>query len=363
MQQLTVTVKRLNKRKLVPVDLSDRSTIIGTVTEGYSFAGTEADVTEVPNQALGKWYKDRDGYFYWGGGVEETLAVPFTLPAETILGVLDYNSNSLLPAVTKKTRGDNITIGIVDTGCFIHEAFKNNTVIGKNFIDNNDDFEDTSAQSHGTFVSGIIIAGETIDNQMKGIAPAVKLVIAKATTQSGISNRNALLEGLKWVIEQKPDIINCSFDFSPSTDSERFKNIFTSADAQKIIWVAAGQDNSGLFNQNVFYPASLDNFIAVGSLRPDALGGSSIDKINPKIKYIMGEGPFISTNRFDLYSHGVGSSFASALVAGSLALIKAHLIKTQHASDPKDCVNFLDEHIEQLTTAQQLNTAFSIYKR
>lgn len=67
MLQLIVTVDRLNKRIAVPVTFADRSGVIGTVYKGFSFEGTEE--TAVPNAALGKWYRDRDGYYYWGGGL------------------------------------------------------------------------------------------------------------------------------------------------------------------------------------------------------------------------------------------------------------------------------------------------------
>lgn len=65
--QLIVTVDRLNKRQAIPVTLADKSGIIGSVNKGFSFEGEEE--TAVPNIALGKWYKDRDGYYYWGGGL------------------------------------------------------------------------------------------------------------------------------------------------------------------------------------------------------------------------------------------------------------------------------------------------------
>jgi lysozyme len=68
--QLIVNVKKLNKRSSVPATLSEKN-IIGTVFQGFQFEGEE--ITSVPNPTLGKWYKDRDGSYYWGGGL---LIVP-----------------------------------------------------------------------------------------------------------------------------------------------------------------------------------------------------------------------------------------------------------------------------------------------
>src|SRR5688572_5203968 len=66
---LQVNVQKLNKRWLIPLSLPDRANIAGEVLFGFSFEGVEVDSTLVPNPTLGKWYKDRDGYYYWGGGV------------------------------------------------------------------------------------------------------------------------------------------------------------------------------------------------------------------------------------------------------------------------------------------------------
>jgi hypothetical protein len=68
MTQYIVTVKQLNKRRYPVSDPSDKSNIAGTVFNGFTFQGEEA--TDI-DSALGKWYRDRDGYYYWGGGVIE----------------------------------------------------------------------------------------------------------------------------------------------------------------------------------------------------------------------------------------------------------------------------------------------------
>ncbi|PSL46537.1 glycosyl hydrolase family 25 [Chitinophaga niastensis] len=65
--QLIVTVKKLNKRNTIPKSFAEKHSIIGTVLQGYKFEGEE--VKEGLNSPLGKWYKDRDGFYYWGGGL------------------------------------------------------------------------------------------------------------------------------------------------------------------------------------------------------------------------------------------------------------------------------------------------------
>jgi chitosanase len=67
MTRLIVKAKKLNQRKLIPAFLPDADSIIGVVKENFIFEGDE--VTNVPNPSLGKWYKDKDNHFYWGGGL------------------------------------------------------------------------------------------------------------------------------------------------------------------------------------------------------------------------------------------------------------------------------------------------------
>ncbi|WP_207632765.1 chitosanase [Foetidibacter luteolus] len=67
MAQLIVKANKLNKRSSVPAFLPDNTNITGVVLKNFVFQGDE--VTVVPNPSLGKWYKDRDNQFYWGGGL------------------------------------------------------------------------------------------------------------------------------------------------------------------------------------------------------------------------------------------------------------------------------------------------------
>lgn len=64
---LQVSVNRLNRRSRVPESFSDKSTVIGVVEHGFKFEGEQ--VVGTIDSALGEWYKDATGSFYWGGGL------------------------------------------------------------------------------------------------------------------------------------------------------------------------------------------------------------------------------------------------------------------------------------------------------
>ncbi len=76
MSQLIVTANKLNKRNRIPAKLPEPNGIIGTVNKGFSFEGTE--ILQVPNPALGRWFRDKDGSFYWGGGLMVESGIPLS---------------------------------------------------------------------------------------------------------------------------------------------------------------------------------------------------------------------------------------------------------------------------------------------
>jgi len=95
--QLIVTVNKLNRRSFPPELLSD-SNITGTVLKGFRFEGEEAKAEEIRNRSLGKWYKDKNGFYYWGGGLiievqtppvihNNISNLPANLPADHRIGI------------------------------------------------------------------------------------------------------------------------------------------------------------------------------------------------------------------------------------------------------------------------------------
>ena len=87
MSQVKVIVNRLNKRKEPITDFADKQNIVGTVARGYIFEGQNT-----LSNNLGQWYVDRDGYYYWGGGVTVISSgdlTPVILPLTTREGKAD----------------------------------------------------------------------------------------------------------------------------------------------------------------------------------------------------------------------------------------------------------------------------------
>ncbi|WP_439585681.1 glycoside hydrolase family 25 protein [Dyadobacter bucti] len=58
----------MNKRTGIPTSFVDKQNVIGVVYKGYRFQGEEVRLPN-GNSSLGKWYRDVQGHFYWGGGL------------------------------------------------------------------------------------------------------------------------------------------------------------------------------------------------------------------------------------------------------------------------------------------------------
>lgn len=101
MPRLIVKSKLLNKRKFIPAFLPEPNGLAGTVKENFIFEGEE--VLVVPNPALGKWYRDRDNHFYWGGALNileqpiDEQAPELAVPDNEIL-----ESIAITPVVKRK---------------------------------------------------------------------------------------------------------------------------------------------------------------------------------------------------------------------------------------------------------------------
>jgi len=108
---LQVSVKRLNRRSGVPENLADKSNIIGTVLQGFRFEGEE--VTTVNDPALGQWFKDAGGSFYWGGGlihltgriISNFKDLPINLPSNFKFGIDVSHHNAILDWQAFKNAG------------------------------------------------------------------------------------------------------------------------------------------------------------------------------------------------------------------------------------------------------------------
>tara|TARA_B110001452_G_scaffold228856_1_gene204487 strand:- start:1066 stop:2232 length:1167 start_codon:yes stop_codon:yes gene_type:complete len=117
----------------------------------------------------------------------------------------------LIDSSGTELNGNNVRVCIVDSGLMTEhndlESF--NLVLWKDFI--NGESKPYDDNGHGTSMAGILVA----DGWMKGIAPGVDLLVAKALAKNGSGSDTLVAEAIDWCVTNDADIISLSLGGAP----------------------------------------------------------------------------------------------------------------------------------------------------
>lgn len=276
----------------------------------------------------------------------------YDVTTNTLSQGLDWGVKMLnIPDTWKITRGENITILILDTGCpasekdgkiKIHPDLKNNLLIDKckSFVPYEDIYD---YQGHSTACAGVISAEDNLIG-LVGYAPSAKIITYKVLSKSGSGKIAWIENGLKEAINLKPDIISMSLG-SPQ-GSYRLRKLIEKLDSMNIpIICAAG--NSGE-DGGVEYPAKYKQSFAIGAFDKNhkiadfSARGDEIDFVFPGVD--------ISTTWLNGgYTIISGTSFACPSCAGLVALILSKHRKQEQETGKNDCKTTLQiyEHLKK----------------
>ncbi|MBN1209153.1 MAG: S8 family serine peptidase [Myxococcaceae bacterium] len=169
--------------------------------------------------------------------------------------------------------GEGITVCVLDTGIDPeHPELKSAYAGGKDFVDGDDEPWDSTERGwgHGTHVAGIIAAqlsspganvSPTMDSQgVVGVAPGVRLLIARVLDGQGLAWSSTIVAGLEWCQQQGAHIASLSLG-GPAGNS--FERAAFKAAAQSGMLVIAAAGNSG---EALDYPAAYPGVLAVGAV-------------------------------------------------------------------------------------------------
>ncbi|MFV2015610.1 MAG: S8 family serine peptidase, partial [Candidatus Heimdallarchaeota archaeon] len=220
--------------------------------------------------------------------------------------------------------GSNIKIGIIDSGVTNSSEFSSRFVAARSFVTiaNGYSIDDLSLTEY-------IIHGSTVANYAlgttSGIAPGALLVSAKIFGSGTVTGNGdyrgeettkAIVEAIYYMIEQNVSVINLSIgQYSNIVNDGRQYIIDKVSKEQNIIFViAAGNEGyQGIDGSTIGTPGTAFQGITVGAT--DSLGLSMMGFSGSGLKVDY-------TVKPDLVAPGVGgTSFASPLVAGGVALL------------------------------------------
>lgn len=327
MAQLRVVVDKLNKRKSPVLNFADKSNVVEVMESGASFES----VGQIVN-ALGTWHVNREGHWVWEKGLAEASVVSSRLISlsSPVSNLLNYNSLLFnnIPAALKNNKGNNVRIAIIDTGINKkHPSLQGNKILGiANVVDDNDDVNDING--HGSHVAGLIGGRSPERNGIIGIAPASELFIIKGIDDNKNTSATDLKKALQKAIDLNVDIINLSLDI-PKQRFGMIENEIKTAAERNIIVVAAAGENGLLNNmETINCPAREANVIAVGSCDESFM--ENMAGVDKKIHCVVPNYFFWSCfNEAKIYSEERGSSMATALVTGVIALLMSSGVRGQ----------------------------------
>lgn len=230
--------------------------------------------------------------------------------------------------------GRGQTICLVDTGIDLHHPdLAHVTLAGwKDFVRNRSAPYDDDG--HGTAMAGLIAAR----GSLRGIAPGVSLLVAKALDARGVGTSEGLAAAIGFCSDPNADgsgtdaadIVSLSLAAATTVTAGSEVTIAVNAALSRGILIVASAGNDGLADDgDVQNPASIPGVVAVGSV--DSFGaiagfssiGATAARADPDRKpEIVAPGvDLLTTARGGGYRLVTGTSASAAFVSGILALL------------------------------------------
>jgi len=245
-------------------------------------------------------------------------------------------SSKLIEFYNKGILGEGVTVAILDTGVAPHTDIRPNLVFFKDFVNGKDEAYDDNG--HGTNVAGIIAGtGNSSNGMYSGVAPSARIIVLKVFDNSGQGDMFALSDAVDWLVlnQREYDIrlVSMSFGFESNTylDNSVLKSLIDKLWENNMI-VVSSSGNNGLTNGEMTVPSIYQNVISVGSLKgiddkKEISNFTSLYERGERLEskpdlYAPGENIITISN--DLTANYIavdGTSFASAIIVGELALI------------------------------------------
>ena len=256
--------------------------------------------------------------------------------------ILSLENYDTVEAFKKAVEGDLVTIN-TRLNYHLNKNFK-----GRKTRDNPNDFSDVGygnndprptikTESHGTHVSGIILAERDNNKGIKGVANNARLMAIRSTPNGDEYDKDVAL-AIRYAADNGAKIINMSFGKSFSPQSNWVKEAILYAASKDVLIVHGAGNDAHDIDVHENYPNDAaaggkeiaDNFITVGALTPrygssmvayySNFGKANVDVFAPgsEIYSLLPENEYESQN---------GTSMSAPNVTGVAALIRSQYPK------------------------------------
>ncbi|MDT0345649.1 type VII secretion-associated serine protease mycosin [Streptomyces litchfieldiae] len=239
------------------------------------------------------------------------------------------------PAAWATTRGEGITVAVLDTGVdATHPDLAGAVRQGRDLVGMGAGPGDPEWAEHGTAMAGIIAGrghGANNESGVIGVAPEAEILPVRVLLEDDDPVRDearetrsgALAEGIRWAADQGADVINLSLgDDSESAHHDAEEDAAVRYALSKGAVVVASAGNGGENGDPVSYPAGYPGVIAVAAV--DRSGSPAAFSTRRWYATVSapGKGVIVADPDREYYT-GWGTSAAAAFVSGSVALLLA----------------------------------------
>ena len=268
----------------------------------------------------------------------EDVALILNLQEDLEVFAVDSGANTQIRANLVQNSG-NTGLGrkvvVLDSGYnYNHAELSSSYLGGKDFVNNDDDpFDDNG---HGSHVSGLITA-DGVNSNAKGVSPDTGIISGKVLSASGSGSFSNVIEAIYWAVDGNDGIYGTGDDFNadaismslgtspPYTYKGYCDNVLPSLTnainyaVSKNVAVVSAAGNSG--SAGVSIPGCISSSITVGAVdKYDKVAsfsgrGNSLDVTAPGVSLLSS---YLGTS----YAYGSGTSMATPVTSGTVALIK-----------------------------------------
>ncbi len=255
------------------------------------------------------------GWFHYAD--PDWTCFPLATPNDPQYGSQWHLPKINAPAAWDNAKGDNITIGFVDTGVYLtHADLSSQRLSGYNsasHIAESAGGDVSDVAGHGTLVAGTGAAKGNNSTGVTGVGWNLKYIMVRTTNDSsGNASQSDILEGARWAIDHGAKSVSCSYSGVESNSVET-AGVYIKGKGGLLCY-AAGNDGANLSTfdwANVIVVGATDSGDARASF---SAYGKATDLFAPGVS-------IYATTNGGGYGSASGTSFSTPMVNGAIGVI------------------------------------------
>jgi membrane-anchored mycosin MYCP len=258
-------------------------------------------------------------------GLAPIVAVPAPAAAQTMRDRQWYLQTLDVAAAHQLSTGAGVVVAVLDSGVGTHPDLDGQVIAGISYAPGTGTSR-TDNDGHGSSIAGVIAAKGGTPDHLIGIAPNAKILSVRTGTGTPGLGASHIPEGIRYAVDHGATVINISQGGKLERGSREAVQYALDHD----VVIVAGSGNISRFppGSGVIEPAAFPGVIAVsaygrdGTVWDGAIGGPEVVLTAPgvDIPTVCAEGGIRTVG---YYLTGEGTSIATAVVSGAVALIRA----------------------------------------